>query len=154
MNILKAMGDMRDMVAAAPGLIESANQLQANAQAQGLVAQQGGFGQAGFPQAGFAQAGFAQPAGGQAFVNQVNAQEFGEPLPGNLEPIAGVTLERYATIVKGIAAYGYDQSKLVQVAAANGVAAGDWLAAQDGWSARIQADRAVGSRFNQLYTAG
>jgi hypothetical protein len=138
MNLLKAMGDMRDMVAAAPGLIESANQMQANAQAQGLIAQQGGY---------------AQPAGGQAFVNQVNADTFGEPEPGNLEPIAGVTLERYATIVKGIAAYGYDQTKLTQVAAANGVAAGDWLAAQDGWSARIQADRAVGSRFNQLYTA-
>ena len=143
MNLLKAMGDMRDMVAAAPGLIESANQMQANTQAQGLTAQQGGFG----------QGGFAQPAGGQAFVNQVNADTFGEPLPGNLEPIAGVTLERYATIVKGIAAFGYDQSKLVEVAATNGVAAGDWLAAQDGWSTRIQADRAVGSRFNQLYTA-
>jgi hypothetical protein len=148
MNLLKAMGDMRDMVAAAPGLIESANQMQANAQAQGLIAQQGGVGPAGY-----AQPGYAQPAGGQAFVNQVNADTFGEPEPGNLEPIAGVTLERYATIVKGIAAYGYDQTKLTQVAAANGVAAGDWLAAQDGWSARIQADRAVGSRFNQLYTA-
>ncbi len=129
MNLLKAMGDMRDMVAAAPALIESANQLQANQQVM-------------------------MAAGSQGYVNQVNAQTFGEPAPGALEPIAGVTLERYATIVKGIAAYGYDQSKLVDVAAANGVAAGDWLAAQDGWSARIQADRAVGSRFNQLYTAG
>jgi len=70
----------------------------------------------------------------------------------NLEPIAGVSLERYATIVKGIAAYGYDQTRLTEVAAANGVTAGDWLAAQDGWSARIQADRSLGSRFNQLYT--
>jgi hypothetical protein len=132
MNLLKAIGDMKDMVAATPGLTESANQMQANAQAQGLTAQQGG----------------------QAYVNQLNAQTFGEPLVGNLDPIAGVTLESYATIVKGIAAYGYDQSKLVEVAAANGVAAGDWLAAQDGWSARIQADRGLGSRFNQLYTAG
>lgn len=135
MNLLKAMGDMRDMVAAAPALIGAANQLQADAQA-------------------LQQGGFAQPAGGQAYVNQVNAQTFGEPLPGNLEPIAGVTLERYATIVKGIAAYGYDQTRLTEVAASNGVGAGDWLAAQDGWSARIQADRAVGSRFNQFYTAG
>jgi hypothetical protein len=129
MNLLKAMGDMKDMVAAAPGLIESAQQLQANQQA--MLA-----------------------GGGQGYVNQVNAQTFGEPLPGNLEPIAGVTLEGYASIVKGMAAYGYDQSKLVDVAAAHGVKAGDWLAAQDGWSARIQADRAVGSRFNSLYTAG
>ena len=81
-----------------------------------------------------------------------HGQTFGEPLP-HLEPIAGVSLERYAIIVKGIGAYGYDQTRLTDVAALHGVAAEDWLAAQHGWSARIQADRAVGSRFNQLYTA-
>ena len=133
MNLFKAMTDMKDMVAAAPGLIESAQQYQANVSTQA----------AGYPNAGF----------GQGYVNSVNQQEHGEPSAAALEPIAGVTLERYASIVKGIAAYGYDQNRLVDVAAQQGVAAADWLIAQDGWSARIQADRAVGSRFNLLYTA-
>ena len=143
MNLFKAVTDMKDMVAAAPGLIDSANQLAANQQT--LMANSGA--------TGAAMAGQPAFAGGQNYVNAVNQQSFGEPSAAALAPIAGVSLETYAVIVKGIAAYGYDQSKLVDVAAANGVAAGDWLAAQDGWSARIQADRAVGSRFNQLYTA-
>ncbi len=132
MNFLKAM---TDMVQAAPGLIESAQQYQANVEAQA----------ASYSAAGV---GF-----GQGYVNTVNRQAHGEPRAEALEPIAGVTLERYAAIVKGIAAYGYDQNRLVEVAAQQGVAAADWRVAQDGWSARIQADRAVGSRFNELYTA-
>lgn len=134
MNLFKAMTDMKDMVAAAPGLIESAQQYQAHAQTLAAAA----------PTMG----------SGQAYVNAVNTQTFGEPTSEALAPIAGVTLDTYARIVKGIAPFGYDQARLPEVAAAHGVAAGDWLVAQEGWSARIQADRAVGSRFNQLYTAG
>ncbi|MGN6220442.1 MAG: hypothetical protein ACTHNQ_13150 [Microbacterium sp.] len=76
-----------------------------------------------------------------------------EPQPGALEPIAGVDLERYARISKGIAVYGYDASKLPFVAASFGVASDAWEAAQAGWAARIQADRGVGRRFNELYAA-
>ena len=70
-----------------------------------------------------------------------------------LSPIAGVTLEAYAQVSKGIAAFGYDTTKLVDIAAGLGISASDWALAQEGWGARIQADRAVGSRFNELYTA-
>jgi len=70
-----------------------------------------------------------------------------------LAPIAGVALETYVAVSKGIAAYGYDAAQLPTVAAAHGVSAENWAAAQAGWAARIQADPTVGTRFNQLYTA-
>jgi hypothetical protein len=70
---------------------------------------------------------------------------------GDLEPIAGVSLEQYVEISKGLAAYGYDQSKAVEVAASKGVSAASWEAAVAGWNDRIKANRAIGQRFNQLY---
>jgi hypothetical protein len=72
----------------------------------------------------------------------------------DLEPIAGVSLEQYVDISKGLAAYGYDQSKAVAVAASKGVSAASWEAALAGWNDRIKANRAVGQRFNQLYMGG
>lgn len=89
----------------------------------------------------------------QAAVNLANQQAYGAPSAEALEPIAGVSLETYAKVSKGIAAFGYDTTKLVDVAAGLGVSAADWALAQEGWGARIQADRAVGSRFNELYTS-
>jgi hypothetical protein len=75
------------------------------------------------------------------------------PAPGDpdFEPIAGVSLELYAEIAKGLAAYNYDQSKGPELAAAKGVSAESWQAAVDGWNARMQSNRAVGQRFNALY---
>ena len=69
----------------------------------------------------------------------------------DFEPIAGVSIELYAEISKGLAAYNYDQSKGPELAAAKGVGAEDWQAAMDGWNARMQSNRAVGQRFNALY---
>ncbi len=71
----------------------------------------------------------------------------------NLEPIAGVDLAVYAQVSRGIAAYGYDATKLSLVAAGLGVSAEDWAAAQAGWATRIQTDRVVGVAFNELYSA-
>ena len=73
------------------------------------------------------------------------------PSVSNLEPIAGVGLELYVKVCRGIAPYGFDQSKLPQVARAFGVASSDWQQAQDGWTARIQNDPTVASRFNEYY---
>jgi hypothetical protein len=72
----------------------------------------------------------------------------------DLEPIAGVSLEQYVEISKGLSAHGYDQSKAVEVAASKGVSAASWEAAVAGWNDRIKANRAVGQRFNQLYMGG
>lgn len=144
MNMFKSM---IDTINAAPALIESANTLAAQAQAQAAM-NPAAFGAAGMP-----GAGFPGTVGSQAAVNIANQQAHGAPSAEALAPIAGVTLEQYAQVSKGIAAFGYDTTKLVDVAAGLGIAPADWAAAQEGWGARIQADRAVGSRFNELYTA-
>ncbi|WP_395245789.1 hypothetical protein ACGGZK_08270 [Agromyces sp. MMS24-K17] len=122
MNLFKQFGDMAQMVQAAPGLIDSANQLADQS------------------------AAYRAQMDLQA-VQALTAQ----PQPGNLEPIAGVDLERYARIVKGISAYGYDETRLPEVASLFAVDAESWAAAQAGWGARIQVDRGVGRRFNELY---
>ena len=76
----KSIKDMKTMTAAAPGMIEQANQLAAQAQ-QLQAAQQ------------------AQAAQMQAMMQGPTI------LPGDprLEPIAGVTIEQYATISKAAA---------------------------------------------------
>lgn len=72
----------------------------------------------------------------------------------DLEPIAGVSLEKYVEISKGLAEHGYDQSKAPLVAASKGVSADSWEAAVAGWNDRIKTNRAIGQRFNQLYMGG
>src|ERR1700710_430755 len=72
MGLFKDFKDMKDMVQAAPGMIDSAQQLQVNAQAQATAAQ--------------AQFG-AGGMGGQAYVNNLNAGINGEPSADALKPI-------------------------------------------------------------------
>jgi hypothetical protein len=137
MGLFKDMKDMVGMVNAAPDLIDSANQMAANAKAQ---------------QAAYAAQGGGQPFG-QASLNAMNTAAAGEPLPGNLDPIAGVSLELYSGIIKANAANAADTDALTGLALAHGVSTERWSEALAGWGARIQADRAVGVRFNALYTA-
>jgi hypothetical protein len=135
MGLFKQMKDMKKTVEAAPGLINQAQQL--GAQAQQMAAAQ----QAAAVEAQ-QQALAAQQAGGGAAVAQ----------GGDFEPIAGVSIELYAEISKGLAAYNYDVTKGPEVAATKGVSAENWQQAMDGWNARITANPAVGQRFNALYT--
>lgn len=132
MGIFKDFKDMAAMAKAAPDLIMSSQQLAENAKAQAAAAEQ---------QQGAAGGGFGMPAP--------------TPIdPANLEPIAGVDLEKYVAVTKGIAAYNYDAAHLPTVAAGLGIGAAEWAQAQTGWAARIMADRTgVGARYNQLYTA-
>ena len=69
----------------------------------------------------------------------------------DFEPIAGVGLEQFAAVSRGIAAFGHDESKLVHVIAAAGIPAGHWEAAARGWADRIQGNHVVARRFNQFY---
>lgn len=124
MGLFSSLKDVKDIVTAAPGIIGSAQQMNAQ------VAQ----------------------LGPQGMVNAMNAAAHGEPSAAALEPVAGVDLAAYAKVVKGISAYGYDAARLPEVAVANGIAPSDWEQAQAVWGERIQHDRALGSRFNQLYT--
>ena len=139
MGLFKDFKDMKDMVEAAPGMIDSAQQLQANAQAQAAAAQ--------------AQFGAAGAMPGQAYVNNLNAGINGEPSAEALAPINGVTLETYTAIIKELGARGNDQSLLPEIAGSHGVKPADWEKAKEGWGARIKDDRALGSKFNALYTA-
>lgn len=74
--------------------------------------------------------------------------------PDQLRPISGVDLAAFAQITAGLAAYNFDTTKAVEIAADRGVDAGDWTAAADGWNVRITASRAVAREFNRLYTQG
>ena len=69
----------------------------------------------------------------------------------DFDPIAGVSIELYAEISRGLAAYNYDIAKGPEVAASKGVSAESWEEAMQGWNDRIKANRAVAQRFNALY---
>jgi hypothetical protein len=140
MGLFKEFKDMKDMVSAAPGLIESSQELAANAQAQAAQYQ--------------AQAAQMQaPGGAQAYVNNLNAGINGEPSAEALKPINGVTLEAYTAVIKELGARGNDQSLLPEIAQSKGIKPADWEKAKEGWGARIKDDRALGTKFNTLYTS-
>ena len=52
-----------------------------------------------------------------------------------------------------LGARGNDQSLLPEIAQSHGVMPADWEKAKEGWGARIKDDRALGSKFNALYTS-
>jgi hypothetical protein len=132
-GIFKQMKDMRDMANAAPGMVAQAQQMGAQAQ-QMAAAQQA---------AAMAQMAQAQAQAGQA--------PGAAPTGPDFEPINGVSLEQFASVSKGVAAFNYDASKLVDIAASKGISSYDWEDAHRGWNERIKANPAVASRFNQLY---
>jgi len=139
-GMMKRMKDMKDMVDAAPGMMAQAQQM--SMQAQQMAAAQQAAAQAQMAQMGqMGQAGGAPGVVGPA------------PTGPDFEPIAGVTLEQFAAVSKGVAAFNYDASKLVEIAASRGIASYDWEQAHHGWNERIKANPAVASRFNQLYRA-
>jgi hypothetical protein len=131
MGLFKQMKEMKDMVHAAPGLLDQANQMSANAQGMPAAQQQAAYQQAAAVQA--AAAGTLQPQ------------------PGGLDAIAGVTIQQYAVIVKAIAPLNYDQSALPGIAASHGIDSTSWQQAHDGWNARIQSDPAVARAFSDIY---
>ena len=134
MGIFKQLRDAKDMINAAPGMVSQAQQMAAQAQEM-AAAQQAAM------QAQMAQAGGMAGAPGVA------------PAGPDFEPIAGVALDQYAAVSKGVAAYNYDQSKLVEIAASRGIPAPAWEAAFIGWNERIKRNPAVAKHFNTLYRA-
>jgi len=139
MGMMKRMKDMKDMVHAAPDMIAQAQQLGAQAQ-QMAAAQQA---------AAQAQYG-AQMQMGQ-FGGLPGTQPGIDPTGPDFDPIAGVSLEEYAAVSKGVAAYNYDATKLPEIAASRGIPAESWDEASTGWNARVHANPVVAKRFNQLY---
>jgi hypothetical protein len=137
MGLFKQMKDMKKTVEAAPGLIKQAQEM--GAQAQQMQA--------------------AQQAAAVEAQQQALAAQQAAPAPGgtavaegpDYEPIAGVSLDQFAEVSKGLAAYNYDQSKAVEIAASKGISPDSWQQAMDGWNARITANPAVAQKFNALY---
>jgi hypothetical protein len=127
--MFKQMKDMKQMVNAAPGMVQAAQETAAEAQryAAAMQAQQ-------------AAAFTAAPAPAGALTE------------ADLAPIANVTLDRYAEVSRGLAAYGYDTSKAATVAAGFGISSTEWYAAVEGWNARMATNPAVAREFNRLYT--
>ena len=131
MGLFKSMKDMKNTVAAAPDMIEQAQKLGANAQA--MAAQQ-------------------QAAAAAQMAQQQAAVAPGDATGPDFEPVEGVSLELYAEISKGLAAYNYDQSMAPMIAGEKGISADAWQAAADTWNARMKSNPAVAQRFNALYT--
>jgi hypothetical protein len=131
--MLRRMKDMRDMANAAPAMVAQAQQLGAQAR-QMAAAQQAAM-----------QAQMMQPGG---------LAPGGAPAGADFEPIAGVSLEQFVGVSKGVAVYNYDQSRLAEIAALKGIPAFSWEDASRGWNDRIKGNPAVAQRFSQLYRAG
>jgi hypothetical protein len=139
MGMLKRLQDMKEMVNAAPGMVAQSQQLAA--QAQEMAAAQQAAAQAQLAQYQQAQFGGSPAAGAAA------------PAGPDFDAIAGVTLEQFAAVSKGVAAYNYDAAKLPDVALARGIDPVSWQSAHQGWNDRIKANPAVAQQFNQLYRA-
>lgn len=147
MGIFRQMKDMRDMVNAAPDLIEQAQ--QAGEQARQLAAAQQAAAQAQMARYGGPQAGAGQFGQAGAPFGQAGAASFGS----DFDPIDGVSLDQFVAVSKAVAAFGYDGSKLPQIAAAQGIPVASWENAALGWNARLRANSSVAQRFSQLYRA-
>ncbi len=129
MGLFKQMKDMKTMVAAAPGLVDQAQQMQANAAAmQGTQ--------------GAAYAGAGVPGG--AYV------------PGTvdgpvLDPINGISLEEYARIAKTIGEQRLDQAGTEALVQRIGHSVADWQGAYDGWNERFKGNTALSVQFGTIY---
>jgi hypothetical protein len=128
MGMLKRMKDLKDMTEAAPGMVQQARALGAQAQEYSA----------------------AQQAAMQA--QQAQMQAAPAPAGADFDPIAGVSLELFADVSKGLAAYSYDITKAPEIAASKGVSPDNWNVAMNAWNDRIRANPAVAKRFNALYT--
>lgn len=124
MGLFKQMKQAKDMVAAAPDLIENAQAMQ-QAQIDAARANEAAAG---------AAAAQAAATGGADF-----------------EPVAGVSIETYAAISRTMNEREAGQDAAVVIAAEHGVDASSWQAAMTEWNERMQRNPAVGTRFGQLW---
>jgi hypothetical protein len=73
------------------------------------------------------------------------------PSSSSMQPIAGVSLELYARIVRSIEMVNHDLSMLSPMAALHGVDGLAWDEARRGWNARIATDPEINVLFRELY---
>jgi len=119
----KKFKDMKKMVSETPGLVEQAQKMQE--QAQELQA---------------TQAAVGQPAGGAGAID-----------PQLLEPIAGVTIEKYAELAKAVGDRKLDQAGIESFVQLHGLTPETWQAAYDGWNERFKGNMPLAVHFGNLY---
>ncbi|MEQ1569783.1 MAG: hypothetical protein ABMA64_29375 [Myxococcota bacterium] len=76
-------------------------------------------------------------------------------MDASMEPIAGVSLQKYAELCAAMSKTGEDKAAQVTIAGEHGVDATTWEQARDGWAARMSDPANVGlaHAFVPLYTA-
>jgi hypothetical protein len=129
MGLFKQMKDMKTVVAATPGLIDQAQQLQANAAA--LQGSQGN-----------AYLGAGVPGGSMAPGTVDEA---------TLAPINGISLDEYARIAKTIGEQRLDQAGTEALVQRVGHSVADWQGAYDGWNERFKGNTALSVQFGVIY---
>ena len=123
MAAFKKFKDMKKMVSEAPGMVEQAQEMQE--QAQEMQA--------------------AQVAAGQS------AGAAGAFDPQLLEPIAGVTIEKYAELAKAVGDRKLDQAGIESFVQLHGLTPDAWQEAYDGWNERFKGNMALSVHFGTLY---
>lgn len=129
MGVFKQIKDMKNVVAQTPGMVEQAQKMAQ--QAQQLQA--------------------AQMAAAQAQMGQMAGAPVGGVDPALLEPIAGISLERYAQLAKSIGERKLDQAGVESFVNLQGHSPEDWQKAYDGWNARFKNNMALSVQFGSLY---
>lgn len=129
MGFFKQIKDMNATVKAAPGMIQQAQALGAQAQ-QMAAAQQAAMGVGG---------GMPAPI---------------DPNDPILAPIAGIDLARYAQLSKAIGHYGLrSQEQIDDYMTRAGHTPEAWQEAYDGWNARFKANMSLSTLYAQHYNA-
>jgi hypothetical protein len=128
--MFKRIKDAKDVVASTPDIIDQAQQMQA--QGQQMQGQVGGM--------GGALAGMQQ---GAAAVD-----------PAMLEPIDGVSLERYAQLSKTIGTRQLTtEAQVHEFLASQGHTPEQWTAAWEGWNKRMEQDMSLSGHFSALFNS-
>ena len=123
MGLFKGMKDMKDMVSAAPGMIDQAQQMQANAAAM--------------------QANAGMPGGLPGAI---------DPNDPILAPINGIDLQRYAQLSKAIGHYQMKTSEQIDAYMQSaGHSPEDWQAAYDGWNERFKQNMSLSTLYAQYF---
>lgn len=164
MGLFKRLKAVNDVIESASGIVAQAPQLgtqghqmalarQAAMQAQMRPAQPGWSPTEPFLSAMQPQLSQVGQVGGQLLGRQLGRNAAADPAGFDFGAVAGVSLEEFVAVSKGLAAYNYEQSKLMNVAASYGIDTFTWEQAARGWNDRIRSNPAVAQRFKQLYLA-
>ncbi len=125
MGFRKQMKDMKNVVKAAPDLMEQANQMGEQSQQMAAAQQQAG----------------AVPGAP------------GELTEENLAPIEGISIEEYAKLSKQIGERGLDETGIANLMMSAGHTTEAWDTAYDGWNERFKGNTALAVHYGHLYAS-